>query len=47
MNYVKSNETFCYIFLYGAILRGNHPGGCEYNDLQNWFVWRHMKTLYW
>ena len=38
MNYElnESNETFCCVFLYCAMLRGNQHGGREYDDLQNW-----------
>ena len=36
MNLIKSNGTFCCVFLYRAILRGNQHGGHENDDLQNW-----------
>ena len=37
MNYIKSNGTFCCVFLYCDMLRGNQHGGHENDDLQNWF----------
>ena len=36
MNWIKSNSTFCCVFLYRVMLRGNQHGGREYDDLQNW-----------
>ena len=33
---MKSNGTFCRIFLYRAMLRENQHGRCEYDDLQSW-----------
>ena len=32
----KKNGTFCHVFLYRFILRGNQHGGRKYDDLQNW-----------
>ena len=43
----KSNGTFCCVFLFRAMLIGNQYGDRKNNDLQNWFIWRHTKTLYW
>ena len=37
MNLIKNNRTFCCVFLYRAMLRGNQHGGRKYDDLQNWF----------
>ena len=35
MNYIKSNETFCYFSLYLHTWTGNQHGGRECDDLQN------------
>ena len=47
MNWKKSYKTFCSVFQYLAVQRGNKHGGQEYNDLcKIGFRWCHMKTLY-
>ena len=33
---MKSSGTFCCVFQYQTVGRGNQHGGGEYDDLQNW-----------
>ena len=46
MGLIKSNRTFCCVFLYHAMLRGNQHGGHKNDDLQNWLDMASHETLY-